>query len=171
MQIIVRDNNVEQALRALKKKLQREGVYREMKPLLTDEAGMTLVELLIAMTLMAVGIAAIVAGYTSGVFAITRADKATVAASVADQQMETYHQEPYSAITIGGPTTTSVTGSDGRSYSVTTTVAWACIDSATPPSCTGSAGEPVKQVTISVVDPSNSKTLYTEGSTFDSQSG
>ena len=31
MQINVRDNNVEQALRALKKKLQREGVYREMK--------------------------------------------------------------------------------------------------------------------------------------------
>src|SRR3546814_19688247 len=31
MQIIVRDNNVDQALRARKKKLQREGVYREMK--------------------------------------------------------------------------------------------------------------------------------------------
>src|SRR3546814_17017179 len=31
MQIIVRDNNVDQALRALKKKLKREGVYREMK--------------------------------------------------------------------------------------------------------------------------------------------
>jgi small subunit ribosomal protein S21 len=31
MQIIVRDNNIDQALRALKKKLQREGVYREMK--------------------------------------------------------------------------------------------------------------------------------------------
>jgi len=31
MQIIVRDNNVDQALRALKKKLQREGVYRELK--------------------------------------------------------------------------------------------------------------------------------------------
>lgn len=31
MQIIVRDNNVGQALRALKKKLQREGIYREMK--------------------------------------------------------------------------------------------------------------------------------------------
>lgn len=31
VQITVRDNNVEQALRALKKKLQREGVYREMK--------------------------------------------------------------------------------------------------------------------------------------------
>jgi small subunit ribosomal protein S21 len=31
MQIIVRDNDVEKAMRVLKKKLQREGVYREMK--------------------------------------------------------------------------------------------------------------------------------------------
>ena len=31
MQVSVRDNNVDQALRALKKKLQREGVLREMK--------------------------------------------------------------------------------------------------------------------------------------------
>ena len=31
MRVLVRDNNVEQAMRALKKKLQREGVFREMK--------------------------------------------------------------------------------------------------------------------------------------------
>lgn len=31
LQVNVRDNNVDQALRALKKKLQREGVFREMK--------------------------------------------------------------------------------------------------------------------------------------------
>jgi len=31
MQVLVRDNNVEQALRVLKKKLQKEGVFREMK--------------------------------------------------------------------------------------------------------------------------------------------
>jgi len=31
VQVIVRENNVDQALRALKKKLQREGVFREMK--------------------------------------------------------------------------------------------------------------------------------------------
>lgn len=31
VQVTVRDNNVDQALRALKKKLQREGVYRDMK--------------------------------------------------------------------------------------------------------------------------------------------
>lgn len=29
--MIVRDNNVDQALRALKRKLQREGVFRELK--------------------------------------------------------------------------------------------------------------------------------------------
>jgi len=31
VEVSVRDNNVEQALRALKKKLQREGLFREMK--------------------------------------------------------------------------------------------------------------------------------------------
>jgi small subunit ribosomal protein S21 len=31
LQVLVRDNNVDQALRALKKKMQREGVFREMK--------------------------------------------------------------------------------------------------------------------------------------------
>lgn len=31
MQVSVRDNNVDQALRALKKKMQREGIFREMK--------------------------------------------------------------------------------------------------------------------------------------------
>ena len=31
MQVVVRDNNVDQALRALKKKMQREGIFRDMK--------------------------------------------------------------------------------------------------------------------------------------------
>ena len=31
VQVVVRDNNVDQALKALKKKMQREGVFREMK--------------------------------------------------------------------------------------------------------------------------------------------
>lgn len=31
MHVSVRDNNVDQALRALKKKMQREGIFREMK--------------------------------------------------------------------------------------------------------------------------------------------
>ena len=31
MQVLVRENNVDQALRVLKKKMQREGIFREMK--------------------------------------------------------------------------------------------------------------------------------------------
>ncbi len=31
MQVLVRENNVDQALRVLKKKMQREGLFREMK--------------------------------------------------------------------------------------------------------------------------------------------
>jgi small subunit ribosomal protein S21 len=31
MQVMVRDNNVDQALKVLKKKMQREGVFRELK--------------------------------------------------------------------------------------------------------------------------------------------
>lgn len=31
MQVLVRDNNVDQALRVLKKKMQREGLFREMR--------------------------------------------------------------------------------------------------------------------------------------------
>lgn len=31
VQVMVRDNNVDQALKALKKKMQREGIFREMK--------------------------------------------------------------------------------------------------------------------------------------------
>ena len=31
LEVTVRDNNIDQALRSLKKKMQREGLYREMK--------------------------------------------------------------------------------------------------------------------------------------------
>jgi len=31
LKVLVRDNNIDQALRVLKKKMQREGVFREMK--------------------------------------------------------------------------------------------------------------------------------------------
>lgn len=31
MQVLVRDNNVDQALRVLKKKMQREGIFRELR--------------------------------------------------------------------------------------------------------------------------------------------
>ena len=46
MQVSVRENNVDQALRALKKKLQREGVYTKPSRLISGE-GFSLVKSLI----------------------------------------------------------------------------------------------------------------------------
>lgn len=138
---------------------------------LPREAGFTLVELLIAMTLMAIGIAAIVAGFSSGVLAIGRASQASTAAAIADQQMETFRQEPYTSIALSAtcpnpPAATQLTGSDGRVYLMTTTVC-----AATPSTSGGTNGEAVKQVTITVVDKQTNKTLVTETSTFDSLTG
>jgi prepilin-type N-terminal cleavage/methylation domain-containing protein len=72
-----------------------------------DEAGFGLVELLIAMTVMAIGISAIVAGMSSGFVAVNRARDASTAAAVADKQMEAYRALPNCAIYVNETTITS----------------------------------------------------------------
>jgi prepilin-type N-terminal cleavage/methylation domain-containing protein len=69
-----------------------------------DEAGFGLVELLIAMTVMAIGISAIVAGMSSGFIAVNRARDASTAAAVADKQMEAYRALPNCAIYLDAGT-------------------------------------------------------------------
>ncbi len=60
--------------------------------------GMTLVELLIAMVVMAIGISALVAGFSSGLVAINRGAKASTAGALADQQMEAYRRLSFASI-------------------------------------------------------------------------
>jgi prepilin-type N-terminal cleavage/methylation domain-containing protein len=72
-----------------------------------DEAGFGLVELLIAMTVMAIGITAIVAGMSSGFVAVNRARDASTAAAVADKQMEAYRALPNCAIYLEAGTIAS----------------------------------------------------------------
>ncbi len=62
---------------------------RRLKSRLRAEEGMTLIELLIAMVVMSIGIAALVAGFSSGVVSIGHARTASTAGTLADQQMET----------------------------------------------------------------------------------
>lgn len=64
------------------------------------EQGFGLVELLIAMTVLNVGLLATVAAFTSGTFAIEHADTVSTAALLADQQMETYRALTYDWITL-----------------------------------------------------------------------
>lgn len=54
----------------------------------TSDDGFGLVELLIAMTMLSVGILALVAAFNSSALALRRADQASTAAVLADKQME-----------------------------------------------------------------------------------
>ena len=154
-----------------------------------DEAGFGLVELLIAMTVMVVGITAIVAAMSSGFVAVRRAAHESTAAAVADKQMEEYRKVRFAAITPTCPATSSasadcpvsntVTGLDGLSYRVDNVIRWKCADgtlggTVAAPTCTPTtAALPAKLITIVVFDPSTSpaKELFRETSTFDQATG
>lgn len=104
------------------------------------EAGMTLVELLIAMTVMSIGITAIVAGFSSGLVTVVRATKASSAGALADQQMETLRGLSFAS--IGTTDTTAI--SDGvykntsAPYSSPYDSAWK-IDTVSSASCASQA--------------------------------
>ena len=65
-----------------------------------DESGFGLVELLIAMTVLSIGILATIAAFTSGTFALQRAGKLSTATAIADAQMERYRAIRYDAIAL-----------------------------------------------------------------------
>ena len=92
-----------------------------------EESGFGLVELLIAMTVMVIGITAIVAGLSSGIVAVKRAADESTAAALADTQMEAYRALPNCAIYLDSvPTTPSYVNETGV-YSATQIVAGASL--------------------------------------------
>jgi type II secretory pathway pseudopilin PulG len=142
---------------------------------------MTLVELLIAMVVMALGVSAIVAGFSSGLLSVGRARQASTVGTLADQQMEIYRQAPFSSLTPGALSGAPQTGSDGRTYWVGATIAWTCVvgppnttTSPTPPTCSGTpASRAVKLVSVEVHKGSTSagELAFSESATFDSSTG
>ena len=122
---------------------------------------MTLVELLIAMTVMSVGIAAIVSGFGSGISTVVRAANASTAGALADRQMEFFRGLDYASIfTASSPMdatytsdaayaasaalritgtcsqnycqTTRTTSAPGGSYRIDTYASWKCADNSSP---------------------------------------
>ena len=138
---------------------------------------MTLVEVLIAMVVMSIGIAALVAGFSSGVVSINRARLTTTAGALADKQMELYRQAAFTSLPVGLQTPTTPTGPDGHTYWMQVDGSWTCAIgtySAGPPAtCSGTpASRPLKALTITVRDGSaTAKVLFTANATFDSSTG
>jgi prepilin-type N-terminal cleavage/methylation domain-containing protein len=147
---------------------------------LRAEEGMTLIELLIAMAVMSIGIAALVAGFSSGIVSINHARTASTAGTLADKQMELYRQAAFTSLPMGLQTPSTPTGPDGHAYWMQVNGDWTCAvgthspgPPGTPGSCSGTpASRPVKVLTITVRDGSASaKLLFTESATFDSSTG
>jgi prepilin-type N-terminal cleavage/methylation domain-containing protein len=148
---------------------------------------MTLIELLIAMTVMAIGISGVVAGFSSGMFAINRARTTSTVGALADKQMETYRQAGFASLVPGALSGGAQQGSDGQMYWVGATISWTCVvgpanttTSPAPPTCTGTpATRAVKLVSLEVhkasppgSPPTSSGPLaFSESATFDSSTG
>ncbi len=76
---------------------------------LRGEKGFGLIELLMAMTMLNIGILALVAAFNSGAIALKRASRISTAAALADAQMELYRAITYNAIALDDNTTKNST--------------------------------------------------------------
>jgi type II secretory pathway pseudopilin PulG len=137
----------------------------------------TLIELLIAMVVMSIGIAALVAGFSSGVVSINHARTTSTAGTLADKQMELYRQAAFTSLPVAPQPPTTPAGPDGHTYWMQVDGDWACAvgtySAGPPPTCFGTpASRPVKRVTITVRDGSaTARILFNESTTFDSSTG
>lgn len=95
-----------------------------------SEQGFGLIELLMAMVVLNVGLLATVAAFTSGTFAITRADEIATAATLADSQMEIYRALTYDWITL------SAAPSPALDSTYTSDAAYTGCSTSDTPSCT-----------------------------------
>ena len=166
---------------------------------LRSEEGFGLLELLMSMTMLNIGILALVAAFNSGAIALQRASRISTAASLADTQMERYRAITYAAIALDN---TSVSNTDslyrsdpalGGSISNDVTTTTGCT-SPLPNECipsrstsgadhrtyrvdtyitytTPTNGRQEKLVTVVVRDGRTNSTLAREQSTFDASTG
>jgi type II secretory pathway pseudopilin PulG len=167
---------------------------------LRKEEGWGLMELLLALTILNIGVLAIVASMNSTAVALKRASKISTAAALADAQMEQYRALTYAAIELDDYTTKNTTDSVYRSdpvlggdvnTSVTSTTDCAGVPIHCNPSRTATgadrrpyridtyvtmttptSGRPVKLVTIVVRDGAAPYgRLNRQQSTFDESTG
>jgi type II secretory pathway pseudopilin PulG len=159
-----------------------------------DERGIGLIELLMAMSILAIAISAQLAVFASSYASIGRASVKGTAVSLADKQMENYRTLPYSCVYLtaaSGDTAYSgdsaysasqITGSSCSPYTTPATSATTASQTVTGPdsrsyrvdtymvSTTPTGGRALKQVTVVVRAVTNGvvgSVLARQSSTFD----
>ncbi len=164
-----------------------------MRAALRKNDGFGLIELLLAMTMLNIGLLAVVAAFSSGIVQLNRASRVTTAAVMADGQMELYRALTHAAIRLE-PTSIPATApyTTDQAYSGTQVTATCA---GTPDECNASrqvtgadgktyrldtyivsatptGGRPLKKVTVVVRDFNNlSLTFARQISTFDPSTG
>ena len=115
---------------------------------LRSEEGFGLIELLIAMTVLAVGLSALLATYSAGYVTLQRASRQGTASALADRTLEALRGKQYANVAVGTTTTPydATTSPDGRSYTVVARVVSG--------TATNTAVTAVKVVTVTVTDAS-----------------
>ena len=134
------------------------------------EGGFALIELLISMTVLVVGIFALLATFTSGYTTLNRADAKGTATMLADRTMESYRGRQFADIAAGTTTTTYTNAStppspDGRRYDVNSVVTTTAATNTT-----GANARSIKVIVVTVADAAG-KNWVTERSTFEALSG
>lgn len=79
------------------------GRNRALRRLLDERDGFGIVELLIALTVLNVGIFATIAAFNAGYITLRRASRTATAASVAERQMELYRALTFDGIVLSPP--------------------------------------------------------------------
>lgn len=109
-----------------------------MRKRLRQEAGFGLIELLMAMTVLSVGILALVGAFNAGTVAIRRAAMISTASVIADRQMELYRALTYGSIALSAssiPTAAPYTTDAAYSATQVTTT---CSGTPLPAECNAS---------------------------------
>ncbi len=89
---------------------------------LRGQSGFGLIELLMAMVMLNIGLLAVVAAFTSGIWGIAKAGSISTAAALGDGQMELYRELPNSCIYVTSPPSSGTYATDSAylsTYQVT----------------------------------------------------
>jgi type II secretory pathway pseudopilin PulG len=107
-----------------------------------DETGIGLVELIVAMGILAIAISAQLAVFSSSYSSLSRANMKGTAVTVADKQMETYRTLPYACIYLTSASGDSTYSGDAA-YSGSQVTGSSCSPSATPATSATTASQTV----------------------------